>query len=115
MSELPTRGFIAGLDPTIDIFEDPRQRSLPPAAGSEALPSEPSYFQRAGQIHKDSFTPRLPTREDIIGRAEALGTIGSSVPAFGAGILGLIGNLACLLYTSPSPRDGLLSRMPSSA
>ena len=24
-------------------------------------------------------------------------------------------NLACLLYTSPSPRDGLLSRMPSSA
>ena len=24
-------------------------------------------------------------------------------------------NLGCLLYTSPSPRDGLLSRMPSSA
>ena len=24
-------------------------------------------------------------------------------------------NSACLLYTSPSPRDGLLSRMPSSA
>src|SRR5665647_1875486 len=24
-------------------------------------------------------------------------------------------NAACLLYTSPSPRDGLLSRMPSSA
>ena len=29
--------------------------------------------------------------------------------ATGAGIAG------CLLYTSPSPRDGLLSRMPSSA
>ena len=25
------------------------------------------------------------------------------------------GAKACLLYTSPSPRDGLLSRMPSSA
>ena len=25
------------------------------------------------------------------------------------------GILSCLLYTSPSPRDGLLSRMPSSA
>ena len=25
------------------------------------------------------------------------------------------GNHDCLLYTSPSPRDGLLSRMPSSA
>ena len=24
-------------------------------------------------------------------------------------------NVVCLLYTSPSPRDGLLSRMPSSA
>ena len=24
-------------------------------------------------------------------------------------------DMACLLYTSPSPRDGLLSRMPSSA
>ena len=24
-------------------------------------------------------------------------------------------HLPCLLYTSPSPRDGLLSRMPSSA
>ena len=25
------------------------------------------------------------------------------------------GVMVCLLYTSPSPRDGLLSRMPSSA
>ena len=25
------------------------------------------------------------------------------------------GAVVCLLYTSPSPRDGLLSRMPSSA
>ena len=25
------------------------------------------------------------------------------------------GKTTCLLYTSPSPRDGLLSRMPSSA
>ena len=27
----------------------------------------------------------------------------------------LLGSYTCLLYTSPSPRDGLLSRMPSSA
>ena len=27
----------------------------------------------------------------------------------------LLSQLICLLYTSPSPRDGLLSRMPSSA
>ena len=33
-------------------------------------------------------------------------------------LLGIKGNRTssvCLLYTSPSPRDGLLSRMPSSA
>ena len=27
----------------------------------------------------------------------------------------LVEVMSCLLYTSPSPRDGLLSRMPSSA
>ena len=36
-----------------------------------------------------------------------------------SGMAGIIKNTlakyACLLYTSPSPRDGLLSRMPSSA
>ena len=31
------------------------------------------------------------------------------------GRLAALPHLSCLLYTSPSPRDGLLSRMPSSA
>ena len=31
------------------------------------------------------------------------------------GALEVVSNRFCLLYTSPSPRDGLLSRMPSSA
>ena len=34
-----------------------------------------------------------------------------SVPIIAIFLLGIL----CLLYTSPSPRDGLLSRMPSSA
>ena len=34
-------------------------------------------------------------------------------PSFSRAPSGLLYN--CLLYTSPSPRDGLLSRMPSSA
>ena len=33
----------------------------------------------------------------------------------GGGALSIEWCMACLLYTSPSPRDGLLSRMPSSA
>ena len=37
-------------------------------------------------------------------------------PYFRAAAFGTAQELyACLLYTSPSPRDGLLSRMPSSA
>ena len=34
---------------------------------------------------------------------------------FGIAILGFALTEACLLYTSPSPRDATLSRMPSSA
>ena len=30
-------------------------------------------------------------------------------------LMPIVASMGCLLYTSPSPRDGLLSRMPSSA
>ena len=33
----------------------------------------------------------------------------------GRGLIEKIDNVTCLLYTSPSPRDATLSRMPSSA
>ena len=40
----------------------------------------------------------------------------NSINEYGGLIIGEDGKIeACLLYTSPSPRDGLLSRMPSSA
>ena len=42
--------------------------------------------------------------------------IGTLFFAFGIGPAVALGlHIVCLLYTSPSPRDGLLSRMPSSA
>ena len=41
------------------------------------------------------------------------GAAGALHGALQAGSLGT--TFTCLLYTSPSPRDGLLSRMPSSA
>ena len=46
-----------------------------------------------------------------------LGYLFSMVSENGISYFVIISNLfmACLLYTSPSPRDGLLSRMPSSA
>ena len=60
-----------------------------------------------------------------IGLTQGLGKINKNValtirqpslgPVFGHKGGGTGGGYACLLYTSPSPRDGLLSRMPSSA
>ena len=50
-------------------------------------------------------------------RRKFLKAAGSALAAGAFGAVPLRGWAAdpCLLYTSPSPRDGLLSRMPSSA
>ena len=57
------------------------------------------------QSHADLVNP-LGSREN----AEA------AIDNFGAILMFRVNNWnTCLLYTSPSPRDGLLSRMPSSA
>ena len=54
----------------------------------------------------------------VVVQAVAAGRISETI----GGYLAAVGsvndaerNAICLLYTSPSPRDGLLSRMPSSA
>ena len=61
------------------------------------LDVENTVTKRDGRMHLD---PYEPTNKLVM-----------------VGCLTDIGNeyLFCLLYTSPSPRDGLLSRMPSSA
>jgi len=43
-------------------------------------------------------------------QVDGAATFSSTIAATGSG-----NAVSCLLYTSPSPRDGLLSRMPSSA
>ena len=62
----------------------------------------------------------IPTNEELM---EALTDVKDPELDMSIVELGLVYDLAyddgevivCLLYTSPSPRDGLLSRMPSSA
>ena len=51
------------------------------------------------------------------GEADALAAQIATFPGWKTGALGTLGaNFSnCLLYTSPSPRDATLSRMPSSA
>ena len=51
---------------------------------------------------------------DIIGVHGGARQLPAKSQIFAVGRFSL-GNMTCLLYTSPSPRDGLLSRMPSSA
>ena len=71
----------------------------------------------------DSTVVEVTTESGIVGYGEVCPLGPFYLPAYAAGVragvaeLGpqLIGQSACLLYTSPSPRDGLLSRMPSSA
>ena len=53
---------------------------------------------------KDKLEGAISGDDDLVIRTELVG---------GVGKYGRL--LGCLLYTSPSPRDGLLSRMPSSA
>ena len=54
----------------------------------------------------------------ILGAGQVGGTLAESLAkeSFDITLIDQDGDrLRCLLYTSPSPRDGLLSRMPSSA
>ena len=60
-------------------------------------------FHRAGLL-------RVNDLDELFAAAETLGRSRQLV----GGRLAIVSN-GCLLYTSPSPRDGLLSRMPSSA
>ena len=53
---------------------------------------------------------RFPT-SDMLDGSDAM----NPDPDYSAAYVILETDGACLLYTSPSPRDGLLSRMPSSA
>ena len=79
-------------------------RILAAAAAATALlvacataPSPADYDKAAAEVMKASFREQGIAKLDRIRQDE------------------LQQACSCLLYTSPSPRDGLLSRMPSSA
>ena len=56
-------------------------------------------------------TPDAEEDNEVSGATAFVAGLASGVIKAGEGVV----SLGCLLYTSPSPRDGLLSRMPSSA
>ena len=105
----------------------------------DALESHASFFMRHGYTYSGHASVcaaglknlEIMEREGLVDRAkhvgqrlgaglQALAADGTIDHARGDGAVWAAGlrpdqNAACLLYTSPSPRDGLLSRMPSSA
>ena len=77
-----------------------------------------AIFLGAAVLSSIALYARQPIIIAYIALGVALGPFGLGVVSdmelvSGAGHVGII--FLCLLYTSPSPRDGLLSRMPSSA
>ena len=89
---------------------------LPDSHSSRFVPNEPGWLDRSGKYYKEgimqlfrgNLTLALMRFQTIIDEYPETDWI---IPSrFWQGQI-----FACLLYTSPSPRDATLSRMPSSA
>ena len=73
------------------------------------------YFQKSVLSHGVPGIPGSNGMPGMPGVPGPQGSQGREGPKGQIGDKGSQGVQGCLLYTSPSPRDGLLSRMPSSA
>ena len=65
--------------------------------------------------HPDRLTRRLKDLVEYVDVTQAAGVDTVTVTAGAWDLSSASGRMTCLLYTSPSPRDRCLSRMPSSA
>ena len=77
-----------------------------------------SEYDKAAEIYQQLVNQGLESSELYynLGNSEyKLGHLGKSILYYEKAKLLSPNNNSCLLYTSPSPRDATLSRMPSSA
>ena len=73
-----------------------------------------SYTFQFNSVYDSTATQQQIFDEEISPTIKSLFK-GIDITVFAYGVTGTGKTHTCLLYTSPSPRDGLLSRMPSSA
>ena len=79
---------------------------------NDAYSRKNDYIQSGDTSKLNGVNKKIKVKRKV----QAPGTEFSTCPQCGgSGQVTQITNTICLLYTSPSPRDGLLSRMPSSA
>ena len=94
--------------------------------GSDPLPvlgldADDTLWESEARFHQVEARFRdlmAPWSDEAATDAAMLATERKNIVRHGYGVKGFVLSMivtACLLYTSPSPRDGLLSRMPSSA
>ena len=90
----------AGRDPEVRYFESGSMvANLTIAVNRRSRDDEPDWF------NLEIWGKQAQVAADYVKKGSLLGIIGSFK----------LDRWTCLLYTSPSPRDGLLPRMPSSA
>ena len=88
-----------------------------------ASDQDEAFMRRAIQVMRDAGVVHKtggPFGAVIVKDGQVIAAAGNSViqdkdPSAHAEVNAIRQACRCLLYTSPSPRDGLLSRMPSSA
>ena len=83
-------------------------RNLKPVQKEEIKKVEETIMERSLEVRAQEEKLFVEALREGNVRALNAGTNGALIPE-------TVADKICLLYTSPSPRDGLLSRMPSSA
>ena len=89
---------------TLDVTANQTGDEQDNSTNTENIEQEASNLPNENEEETDNLgaKPNFPSEEDAFNLANSIDSISAI-------------SLGCLLYTSPSPRDGLLSRMPSSA
>ena len=102
----------SGVDYARELKSDPTTRDIPLIMVTARAEEEDTV--RGLNVGADDYITKPFSFPELVARIQAV--LRRSLPGGESECIQVSGlSVDCLLYTSPSPRDGLLSRMPSSA